>query len=187
MNEWKSVAKDDLEKLYYIEQMSDQGIADLYGVARSTVIRKRRQFGITYNLKLYKGMEQSNSELMEKLNHDSYERLQTADIDSMAKALTHYAFRNGPVEDMHADGKLMEEDMMVLNKFMVNHLAYILDSVIKGEWLHLEILYSYYRCFGGDWDKAQLDHDEVEILLDSVLSGRDTMYNLWLNEQEHRK
>jgi hypothetical protein len=44
-------------------------------------------------------------------------------INGMAKGLTGFAFRNGPIEDMHSRGQLSERDMKVLNKFMVEKLA----------------------------------------------------------------
>ena len=49
--------------------------------------------------------------------------LRPENIDSFAKAVTHYAFRNGPVEDMHTEKKLSQDDMRTLNKYMVNRLA----------------------------------------------------------------
>ena len=38
--------------------------------------------------------------------------------------MTHYAFRNGPVEDMHANGQLSQQDMKTLNKYMVNRICW---------------------------------------------------------------
>ncbi|AQS08834.1 hypothetical protein CLOBY_09490 [Clostridium saccharobutylicum] len=32
-------------------------------------------------------------------------------IHKLSVVTTHYAYRNGPVEDMHADGKLSENDI----------------------------------------------------------------------------
>ena len=49
------------------------------------------------------------------------------ETDKIAKAITIFAFRNGPVENMHTDGKLSQEDMKTLNKFMVNRLAYVFN------------------------------------------------------------
>ena len=49
-------------------------------------------------------------------------QLNAYDISDLAKAITVEVFRNGPVEDMHAAGKLSEEDMKTLNKYMVSEL-----------------------------------------------------------------
>ena len=44
-------------------------------------------------------------------------------IHNLSVATTHIIYRNGPVEDMHADGKLTDYAMMNINKFMVNRLG----------------------------------------------------------------
>jgi hypothetical protein len=47
---------------------------------------------------------------------------------SISLRLTHYAFRNGSVEDMYTNAKLTQEDMKTINKYMVNRLAGILSA-----------------------------------------------------------
>ena len=44
-------------------------------------------------------------------------------IDMLSKGITQFAFRSGPVEDMHARNKLTKKDMKALNKYMVNRIA----------------------------------------------------------------
>ena len=68
-------------------------------------------------------------------------------IDTISIALTHYLFRNGPVEDMHSEGKLSQEDMKTLNKFMVNRIAGLLQIINKEEWLKIELLLDYYNTY----------------------------------------
>ena len=43
---------------------------------------------------------------------------ENVDVDLFARFVVHYCFRNGPLEDMHAQGKLSLEDMKTLNKFL---------------------------------------------------------------------
>ncbi len=90
--------------------------------------------------------------------------LQEDNIDTISIALTHYLFRNGPVEDMHSDGELSQEDMKTLNKFMVNRIAGLLTTMNKEEWLKLELLLNFYRLFGGNLDKPVADTDEIDML-----------------------
>ena len=85
---------------------------------------------------------------MKILNQGSKERLLNKDnIDTISIALTHYLFRNGPVEDMHSEGKLSQEDMKTLNKFMVNRIAGLLQIINKEEWLKIELLLDYYNTY----------------------------------------
>lgn len=163
--EWNAITKEELEELF--ESHTDSVIADLYGISKSQVKRKREKWNIkliNYTLKNFFS-EESNKNLFESLNQSSKERLLNKDnYDTISIALTHYLFRNGPVEDMHSDGKLSQEDMKKLNKFMVNRISGLLKTIDKGEWLKLELLLNFYSLFGKDWDKTVPDTDEIDML-----------------------
>lgn len=79
--------------------------------------------------------------------------------DQIAKALTHFAFRNGPIEDMHASPKnqLSQRDMKTLNKFTHNRLAYVVQLVMDQRWVELAILLDLHRHSGSEWDLAEPD------------------------------
>ena len=83
------------------------------------------------------------------------------EVDRLAKALVHCAFRDGPVEDIHAspDSRLTDADMKALNKYMVNRIAGVLSLLLNGNWLYLETLYRLYSRYGADWDPAESDID----------------------------
>ena len=94
-------------------------------------------------------------EISEMLNQRAKERLlRPENMDALAKALTHYIFRNGPVENMHAEGKLSQKDMKTLNVYMVNHLAWVLTQAFEGNWSQLETLFGMLSLYGRDWDPA---------------------------------
>ncbi len=165
---WNDITKEELEELF--EKRSDNMIAELYGVTKSQVITKRRKWDIkliNYTIKNFLN-EDSNKILFENLNQSSKERLLKEDnIDIISIALTHYLFRNGPIEDMHSDGKLSQENMKTLNKFMVNRIAGLLKTMDNGEWLKLELLLNFYSLFGRDWDKPSPDTDEIDAIYSS--------------------
>ena len=170
MKEWKDITEETLKQLYYDEKMSDSLIAEKYGVTKAQVRYKRNKFGISLKNKRYDEFVSQNGELFEQLKRYSKERLlKEENIDGIAKALTHYVFRNGPVEDMHADGKLSENDMKDLNKYMVNRLAEILVAIYEERWLQLELLYAYYHLYGTDWDKAEPDMEELDLIWEQSL------------------
>lgn len=122
--EWNNITKEELEELF--EESTDSMIADLYEVSQSQVKRKREKWDIkliNYTLKKFFS-EDLNKNLFEKLNQSSKDRLlDKGNFDTISIALTHYLFRNGPVENMHSDGKLSQEDMKTLNKFMVKSIS----------------------------------------------------------------
>lgn len=91
------------------------------------------------------------------------------DVDSFAKFIVHYCFRNGPVEDMHAQGQLSQEDMKTLNKFMVNTVAELFELAMSGEWLKFYLLYAYNSIYGSDWDKAEPNGETADIILGNFL------------------
>lgn len=167
---WNDVTKSILRELYYEKGLSDEEIAKIYGVTKNKVRYKREKFGITFKMKVLEECMRENKEMFDKLNSDSKARLlNNENIDGIAKALTHYAFRNGPVEDMHSDGKLTDEDMKILNKYMVNRLAGIMVKINEERWLELELLYSYLKLYGISWDKAEPDCDEIDFIWETKM------------------
>ncbi len=146
--DWSSITKEELENLF--EEHSDSMIAELYNITKSQVINKRREWDIKqYNYLLKNFLkDDKNDILLKNLNQGSKDRLlNKKNIDTIAIALTHYLFRNGPVEDMHSSGKLSQNDMKTLNKFMVNRIAGLLQTINREEWLKLELLLNYYNTF----------------------------------------
>jgi hypothetical protein len=99
------------------------------------------------------------------LSNDSKNRLlKSENIDSVAKSLTHHIFRNGPVEDMHAAGQLSEADMKTLNKYMVNRITGVLLAVYEKKWLQLELLHEFLKGFGEQWDPAEPDMEDLDLI-----------------------
>ena len=163
--EWNNITKEELEELF--EKNTDNVIADLYGVSQSQVKNKRQKWNIkliNYTIKNFLSND-FNKDLFENLNQSSKDRiLDKNNFDTISIALTHYLFRNGPIEDMHSDGKLSQEDMKILNKFMVNRISGLLETLNNGEWLKLELLLNFYSLFGKDWDKPVPDTDEIDTI-----------------------
>jgi len=94
----------------------------------------------------------------------------------IAKALTHFVFRHGPVEELHADpnSQLSDEDMKMLNKFMVNRLNYVFELIMQDRWYEFSYLISSHGHYGQDWDKPESD------------DGDNTLHSL-LELQKNRK
>jgi len=87
--------------------------------------------------------------------------------DVMAKGLTIFAFRNGPIENMHANGQLSQEDMKTLNKNMVNHLAALIEEFHEGRPENvIRILYTEYLYYAQSWDKAEPDKEVMAKLIE---------------------
>ena len=61
-------------------------------------------------------------------------------IDMLSKGITQFAFRSGPVEEMHSRGKLTQKDMKTLNKFMANRIAGLLTTISNGDIANVLIL-----------------------------------------------
>lgn len=83
-------------------------------------------------------------------------------IKSIAKMLVHYAFRNGPVEQMHCDGKLSYNDMKILNKYMNDRLTAEIQLLKKHDWFRLCILLDMYSFYGSDWNSPKISTDEID-------------------------
>ena len=81
-------------------------------------------------------------------------------IDMLSKGITQFAFRSGPVEDMHARGKLTQKDMKTLNKFMANRIAGLLTAISKGDISNVLKVLTFYASLSSDWDSCKQDTEE---------------------------
>lgn len=109
-----------------------------------------------------------NNFLNSMTDSDSY-------IRNMAIALTLFCFRNGPVEDMHADGKLSDSDMKILNKSIVNRVALVLRllNLEDSEYLHLLLGANFGA--GMNWDDPEIDED-LKRYLNMVYLKEEDLY-----------
>lgn len=165
--DFSKITYDDLRQLFYSESITDNQIAELYGISPSKVKYKRTKMKITYKAIIKEKILLGDEEVFKVMNVKSMEKLMKYEnIDKLAKATTHFAFRNGPIENIHSYGNIDDEEMKILNKFMVNRLAYIWSLIIQNKWFELEYLIdSYDRDYGQDWDKADIDDGgNVELL-----------------------
>lgn len=140
---FEEITSDDLRILYIDEELTDGIIADLFEVKTSKVTYKRRKFGITIRNAILDEYLLVQSEKAKEENLQVKEKILDIDnLNMISKALTHFAFRNGPIEDMHAhpNNQLSESDMKILNKFMVNRLAYIFTLIIEERWIEFDFL-----------------------------------------------
>ena len=55
---------------------------------------------------------------------------------------------------MHAEGRLTDEDMKILNQFMVNRLAGLLQKALDGAWEEIADVLDRYITFSRGWDSA---------------------------------
>jgi hypothetical protein len=167
----KKLSPSDLRTMFVEERISDSLIADLFGVSRSRVTYLRRKHGFTARRAAIDQCLSGRTVKARAMNREAKGRILTSSsVSTISKAVTHFAFRNGPVEDMHANGQLSQDDMKTLNKFMVNRLAYVFSLIAEERWLEFEwLVWSTDRYFGADWDDAQPDNGGSRELLEMEL------------------
>ena len=81
-------------------------------------------------------------------------------IDMISKGITQYAFRSGPIEEMHARNKLIQKDIKTLNKFMANRIAGLLTTISNGDILNVLKVLTFYASLSSDWDSCKPDSEE---------------------------
>jgi hypothetical protein len=81
-------------------------------------------------------------------------------IDMLSKGITQFAFRSGPIEEMHSRGKLTQKDMKTLNKYMVNRIAGLLTTISKGDIANILKVLTFYVSLSSDWDSCKPDTKE---------------------------
>lgn len=170
--DWNNISKDQLRHLFFLDNIPDSLIAKLYDVTKNKVTYKRKKLGITFNSKdyynlIYSEFKKEHKDLIDKIKNDL---LQESKIETISIALTHYLFRNGPVEDMHTNGKLNQEDMKTLNKYMVNRLAGLLKLICDNDWIKIALLLERYNLYGKDWDKIEYDTSEIDQIYEMMIN-----------------
>ena len=171
--ELQELGRDKLKQLFFDESVSDSRIAELFGVSPAKVAYLRRKLGITLKKLIPEDLLLCKSESALEANIARKEVVfNKNNIDTISKALTHFVFRNGPIEDMHAvpNSKLNDADMKTLCKYMVDHLALVFNMIMSNRWYEFEILIGIYSVYGRDWDKAEINEEEVLRIVNKVLT-----------------
>ena len=81
------------------------------------------------------------------------------DKDAFAKARAHYMFKE-IVEDIHAEGKITDEEMEQLNREACNRAGLFGDYILKDE--NLEKRGDIYVMCAGDIEMAESVFDELK-------------------------
>ena len=84
----------------------------------------------------------------------------------LAIAVTHFAFRNGPIEEIHEnpDKNITDADMKRLNKYMVNAMASILKLFSTQDFPKILSLALTSEVFGYNWDKPDTIESEENLI-----------------------
>lgn len=59
------------------------------------------------------------------------ERLPKEYIANIAKSSTYFALMNGPIKDLHKEGKINDEELRNVQTYMENHLAYLYTVLLE--------------------------------------------------------
>lgn len=164
---------EDFRTMYIDEGKTDYMISMLFDIKESKVTYRRRRLGITIRNSILDEFLMVKSEKAKDINSKvKFELLKNENITMISKAITHFAFRNGPIEDMHANPskQITDTDMMILNKYMVNRVAYIFKLIIEERWMELDfVIRNTDKWYGHDWDEAQPDDGDTRKIIELLL------------------
>ncbi len=152
---FEELTAGDLKKLFEDENKTDNMVAELFDCSahkvinyRSKIEEKLDQVEELLQGKTKRAKEDNQVMKKTKFNKDN--------LNNIVNAITHFSFRCGPVEDMHASQKnLTNADMETLNKFMMNKLAYVFLLVVEERWIEFDILVKEMNSlYGSQWYEA---------------------------------
>lgn len=162
-----------LWKLFIEEKKSDYLISQLFDVKESKISYRRKKHGVTIRNSILDDFLLAKTEETMKINEKYRDKLLVDEnLTMISKAITHFAFRNGPIEDMHAspNNQLSQEDMKILNKFMVNKIAYVFKLIIENRWIELDFLIKHTdMMYGHDWDNAEPDDGDNRKIIEMMM------------------
>ena len=85
--------------------------------------------------------------------------------NEFAKSSVFYAFRDGPIEDVHASGRISDEEMEKINRYMVNRLGEIFYLLSAGRGVDLDTLLFFPEICSSDWNDTDLSELEEQLQL----------------------
>lgn len=85
-------------------------------------------------------------------------------INDLSRALAHYVFRNGAVEDIHTSGNLTNDDMKALNRDVHNRIAGLLVALRDGRDEDVEKVLRFHALYGKDWAVCEPYMKEFDVI-----------------------
>ena len=83
-------------------------------------------------------------------------------LEDISCAFAHYCFRNGPIEDLHADGRaLSQDDMKTLNKFCYDRIFTFLSLLKNNDIATLNGI--MLMASGSQWDKPEFNIGSISL------------------------
>lgn len=160
-NKWESITREELLKIYVENDVVDAMVAEMFGVTKSQVVSKRRKLGINmYDIMYERNIKGHEKEFLAEAKKRYV--LNDMDINVMSRALTLYLFRFGPVEDMHQNKQLSQNDIKTLNKYMNDRIATLIYLLRSEDWERPYDLFNAITKYKPQWDKAEIRLEEID-------------------------
>ncbi|NLM20904.1 MAG: hypothetical protein GX207_04050 [Peptococcaceae bacterium] len=156
-------------------------LEELYEIrrAKSKIFYRPRKLGRTIKNAILDEFLFARSERAEKKNLEvKDEILKSENLNMISTAIMHFVFQSGPVKGMltSRQRQLSEEELKILDKFMVNRLAYVFKLIIEGRWIEFDFLVrSIYEIFGQEWDEIKPDDGGTRKLIEMALEWKTKM------------
>ena len=162
--QWAELSDAEFRTLVVDENPPDARLAELFGVPVGKIRYRRKRLGLSQAATAFlRALRKHEIPELAQANRQARESLLFGEkSDAFLIGIAHYIFRNGPVEDLHSEGKLSEQDMATLNRYMVNRLADVVLLDKQDRWLELQVLLEFYMLYGIDWDRPRADLSELE-------------------------
>lgn len=178
MPKLEELTSEDFFEIYTADTVTDSTIARLFDTTKERVRYLRQKHGVTKSEMCRYAIVHMKGTDWRTMNGKIKEQLFKRNFDDMVKAVVTFAHRNGPVEDIHAEGRLSQEDMKRINKHMVNRIAFILWLIADEKWISLYAI-SQLKLLsdGGGWDKPEPDDGGITPFLseyiDEIFAEKD--------------
>ncbi|NLL51622.1 MAG: hypothetical protein GX248_02830 [Peptococcaceae bacterium] len=141
-----------LEKLYEIRE------------GKTKILYRPRKLGKAIKNAILDEFLYARSERAEKKNLEVRDEiLKNQNLNMITTAIMHFIFQSGPIKAMFTcrNRQLSEDDLRIINKFMINRLAYVFKLIIEDRWIEFDFLVrSIYEIYGHEWDEPEPDDGE---------------------------
>ncbi|MGG5461639.1 hypothetical protein [Clostridium sp. B9] len=91
-------------------------------------------------------------------------------IARIAKGSAYFIFKNGPVNKLHKENKISDEDMKNMQEYLQNHLAYLYEVLLEeGNLKKYElIMNTMHQFYVNDDTEVTLEDENFDALYDQL-------------------
>ena len=105
-------------------------------------------------------------------------------INKITKACSYFIFRNGPIKKLYEDGKVSDNEIKEIQKYMEGHLAYLFNTLLEENNLNKFdlIMSTMDKFYINDNEEIHLQDDGFDAIYNNIFNVNGNNSGIKLNK-----